>query len=306
MAITASLVKELRELTGAGMMDCKKALTNTDGDMEKAVVFLREKGLAQATARAGRIATEGLVLSYITDDQKSGAIVEVNSETDFVAKNQEFRSFVEQLAKQAAATESVNVDELLNEKWSADPSVTVNEALSQKVSVIGENLRIRRFVRINKTENGSLSTYIHGEGKIAVIVKLLCEKDSPELVEVGKNLAMQIAAMNPKFIASENVDEEFIAQEREILKQQALNEGKPENVVEKMVEGRLKKELKDFCLLEQEYIKDSDLSIKKYLENMSKELGGDIKVAEFIRFATGEGLEKKQENFAEEVSNFLK
>lgn len=305
--ITAALVKDLREQTGAGMMDCKKALSACDGDMEKAVIFLRERGLAQATAKAGRIASEGLALACVSDNKDKASLVEVNSETDFVAKNEEFRSFVEGCAKVALSTTAVDVEQFLNDKF--DDTSTVNEALTQKISTIGENLKIRRFETIEKEASGALCTYIHGGGKIAVVVSLACDKEVNELQEIGKNVAMQIAAMNPKYTSRDDIEQSFIESEKAILVNQAMqdpkNANKPQNVVEKIVEGRLVKSFKEICLLDQEYIKDSDLSISKYLEAESKQIGAPIKVIKFIRFAVGEGLEKKEENFAEEVSKAM-
>ncbi len=305
MAVTAALVKELRETTGVGMVECKNALVETDGNIEKAIELLREKGLAAAAKKAGRIASEGLVYAYITDDNKKAVVVEVNSETDFVAKNQDFRTYVDQVAKQAAATSAANMDEFFAETWAFDNTVTVREALSQKISVIGENLNIRRFEKFEKTENGALVSYIHGGGRVAVLLHLVSENEGEALVEAGKNICMQIAAMSPKFVDRNSVPADFIEKEKEILTQQALNEGKAANIVEKMIQGRLNKELKEFCLIDQEYVKNSDVTVAGYLEEVSKEIGSKITVKAFVRFETGEGLEKKEENFAEEVSKVL-
>ncbi len=305
MAVTAAMVKELREMTGAGMSDCKKALVETDGNIEKAVDFLREKGLAAAAKKAGRIATEGLVFTYISDDNKVGVAVEVNSETDFVAKNQDFKTFVEQVAKQAAESNSSSVEEFLTEKWNFDENETVQAALTQKISIIGENLTIRRKERFVKEGNGALISYIHGGGRVAVLLELVSDVENEDLVEAGKNICMQIAAMSPRFVCREEISDEFIAKEKEILTQQAINEGKPADIVEKMIVGRLNKQLKDFCLNEQEYVKDGDMSVAKYLESVGKEIGSTVSVKRFVRFETGEGLEKKEENFAEEVSKAM-
>lgn len=306
MAITAAMVKELREMTGVGMMDCKKALAETDGDMEKAVELLREKGLAASAKKAGRIASEGMVEVYLNDDNKVGAIVEVNSETDFVAKNQVFRDYVAAVAKQAANTTAADMDAFFAEKWESDPQYTVKEALSQQVAVIGENLNIRRFEKFELTGNGRLVSYIHGGGRIGVLIELACEKDSDALEEMGKNVAMQIAALNPKFITEKDVPQDFVDKETEILTAQAKNDpknaGKPDNIIEKMIVGRLKKEMKEFCLVEQPYVKDGDLTVQKYIDSVAKEVGAPIEIARFVRFETGEGLEKKDENFAEEVA----
>ena len=306
MAITAAMVKELRELTGVGMLDCKKALAETDGDMDKAVEFLREKGLAASAKKAGRIAAEGIVVVKVTDDNKTGVMVEVNSETDFVAKNPVFVEYVGQVADQVIGSDAADIDALLEETWKAEPEYTVAQALSQKVAVIGENLKIRRFAKFVKSESGRIVSYVHGGGRIGVLVELLCANESEAIDELGKNVAMQIAALNPKFIATEDVPQEFIDHEMEILVKQAQedpkNANKPANILEKMVTGRLKKELKEFCLLEQPYVKDSDMTVKQYVDSVAKEVGAPIKVSRVVRFETGEGLEKKEENFAEEVA----
>ena len=306
MAITAAMVKELRELTGVGMLDCKKALAETDGDMDKAVEFLREKGLAASAKKAGRIAAEGIVVVKVTDDNKTGVMVEVNSETDFVAKNPVFVEYVGQVADQVIGSDAADIDALLEETWKAEPEYTVAQALSQKVAVIGENLKIRRFAKFVKSESGRIVSYVHGGGRIGVLVELLCANESEALDELGKNVAMQIAALNPKFIATEDVPQEFIDHEMEILVKQAQedpkNANKPANILEKMVTGRLKKELKEFCLLEQPYVKDGDMTVKQYVDSVAKEVGAPIKVSRVVRFETGEGLEKKEENFAEEVA----
>lgn len=309
MAITASMVKELREMTGVGMLECKKALAETDGDMEKAVEYLREKGLAASAKKAGRIASEGLVDIYVSADKKTAAIVEVNSETDFVAKNQTFKDYVANVAKQASESNATNIDEFLDEKWSFDAEFTVREALSQQVAVIGENLNIRRFEKYVREIPGSLVSYVHGGGRIGVLIELACEKEAPELEELGKNVAMQIAALNPKFIAVENVPAEFVEKEKEILTQQAKNDpknaSKPENIIEKMITGRLQKEMKEICLIEQPYVKDGDMSVKQYIDSVAKVVGAPITISRYVRFETGEGLEKKEENFAEEVAKAL-
>ncbi len=309
MAITAAMVKELREMTGAGMMDCKKVLTEADGDMEKAVELLREKGLAASAKKAGRIASEGIVDIYLSDDNKIGAIVEVNSETDFVAKNQVFRDYVAAVAKQASETTAADIEAFFEEKWALDPNFTVKEALSQEVAVIGENLNIRRFEKYEKAQSGKLVSYIHGGGRIGVLIELACEKEADELVEMGKNIAMQIAALNPKFISEKDVPADFIAKETEILTVQAKNDpknaSKPDNIIAKMIEGRLKKEMKEFCLVEQPYVKDGDLTVQKYIDSVAKTIGADIEITRYVRYETGEGLAKKEENFAEEVAKAM-
>ena len=299
MEITASMVKELRDKTNAGMMDCKKALKETNGDIEKAIVYLREKGLLQAAKKSSRIASEGLTTALISADEKKGVVIEVNSETDFVAKNEEFKSFVEETAKAVLNNEPKDLEAL--KAVVLNDGKTVEEALTDKIAKIGENMSLRRFSQV-KVDNGVVVEYIHGGGKISVIVALESEGDKEALKVLGKDLAMQIAAMSPKYISMEDVDAEFIAQEKEILTAQALNEGKPQNIVEKMVEGRLNKELKEICLLEQAFVKDADLTVKKVISDTAKKLGSDIKVADVIRYEVGEGLEKKSENFADEVA----
>ena len=305
MAVTAAMIKELRETSGAGMVDCKNALTETGGDMEKAIEFLREKGLAAAAKKAGRIASEGLVHTYITQDGSTAVVVEVNSETDFVAKNAEFKAYVEQVALQATITATHDLEELLQDKWHVDKNITVKEALSQKIAVIGENLNIRRFAKFERRDNGIMVSYIHGGGRVAVLLEMISEKSTDAVVEAGKNICMQIAAMSPRFVSRDEISDEFIEKEKEILTQQAINEGKPANIAEKMVQGRLNKELKEMCLNDQEYVKDGDLTVAKYLENVGKEVGCPVCVARFVRYETGEGLEKKEENFAEEVNKAM-
>ena len=306
MAITAAMVKELREMTGVGMLDCKKALAETDGDMEKAVEYLREKGLAASAKKAGRIAAEGVAFVKVSDDNKVGVVVEVNSETDFVAKNPVFGEYVAQVAEQVLTSDAETMEAFMEETWKAEPEYTVAQALSQKVAVIGENLKIRRFEKFVKTGSGKLVSYVHGAGRIGVLVELACENEAEELVELGKNLAMQIAALNPKFVTTEDVPQEFIDHEMEILVRQAQedpkNANKPANILEKMVTGRLKKELKEMCLVEQPYVKDGDMTVQQYIDSVAKEVGAGIKIARIVRFETGEGLEKKEENFAEEVA----
>jgi len=297
--ITAGMVKELRERTGAGMMDCKKALSSANGDMEKAIEILREKGLAAAAKKAGRIASEGLVDTYISEGGKVGAIVEVNCETDFVAKNEDFIAFVKNVAKQAAQSSAKDVEELLNEKYIAGEG-TVREVLTALIAKIGENMNLRRFERFTMEGNGLIKDYIHGGGRIGVMVCLKSDKDAA-LDELAKDIAMQIAAANPRYITRDDVPQDEIEKEKEIYKVQAMNEGKPENIAEKMVAGRLQKFFKEVCLVEQIWIRDQDYTIKKLLDEKSKELGTSISVAKFVRFEKGEGIEKKEEDFAAEV-----
>jgi len=298
--ITASMVKELRERTGAGMMDCKRALSETEGDMDKAIELLREKGLAAAAKKAGRIAAEGLVCTYISEDMKAGAIVEVNCETDFVADNADFIALANNIAMQAAKTTSTTIEELVSEKYIVDAAVTVNDAVTSLIAKLGENMNARRFQKFS-IENGIVQSYIHGGGRIGVLVELECVKQDEVLIQIAKDVAMQIAAASPLFLDNTCVDNETLEKEKEIYRVQALNEGKPEKIVEKMVMGRVNKYYKEVCLLEQVWVKNADYTITKYLQEESKKLGADIKVTRFVRFERGEGIEKKEENFAEEV-----
>lgn len=306
MAVTASMVKELREMTGAGMMDCKKALSATDGDFDKAIEFLREKGLATAEKKAGRIAAEGLVATTIKDGDKVAAIVEVNAETDFVAKNEVFQTFVKEVVEQAANTDAADIDAFKAEKWALDTSMTVDEKLAAMIAKIGENMNIRRFEKI-VSEDGIVVSYIHAAGKIGVLVEAKTESNDERVKEALKNVAMQVAALNPKYVSTDDVPEEYKEHEKEILIAQAKNDpknaNKPENIIEKMITGRLAKELKEICLLEQEYVKaENKETVAKYLEMVSKEVGTPVELKRFVRFETGEGLEKKNEDFAAEVA----
>ncbi len=305
MAITAGMVKELREMTGAGMMDCKKALTETNGNMDEAAEFLRKNGQAKAEKKAGRIAAEGLCDVIV--EGTNAAIVEVNSETDFVAKNEDFKAFVHDVAKQALSTTAADMDAFMAEPWAADSGKTVKDALTDKVAVIGENLTIRRFEKVS-VENGCIVDYVHGGGRIGVLVSAACASQSDEVREALKNIAMQIAALNPKYISDADVDADYIEHEKEILRAQIDNDpkeaAKPDKVKEGMIKGRINKQLKEICLLDQVYVKaeDGKQSVAKYLEQVSKAAGDTITIQKFIRFETGEGLEKKNENFAEEVA----
>ena len=306
MAVTASMVKELREMTGAGMMDCKKALSATDGDFDKAIEFLREKGLATAEKKAGRIAAEGLVATTIKDGDKVAAIVEVNAETDFVAKNEVFQTFVKEVVEQAEDTDAADIDAFKAEKWALDTSITVDEKLAAMIAKIGENMNIRRFEKI-VSEDGIVVSYIHAAGKIGVLVEAKTENNDERVKEALKNVAMQVAALNPKYVSTDDVPEEYKEHEKEILIAQAKNDpknaNKPENIIEKMITGRLAKELKEICLLEQEYVKaENKETVAKYLEMVSKEVGTPVELKRFVRFETGEGLEKKNEDFAAEVA----
>lgn len=306
MAITAAMVKELREMTGAGMMDCKKALGETDGDMEAAVEYLRKNGQAKAEKKAGRIAAEGLCRVAVKDD-KTAAVVEVNSETDFVAKNEDFQAYVEAVATQAVNSGAADLDSFLAESWHLDSSKTVKEALVDKIAVIGENLNIRRFAKVTAND-GCVVTYVHGGGRIGVIVEAATNVVNDAVKEALMNIAMQVAALSPKYVSTEDVSEEYKAHEKEIIAEQIKNDpkmaGKPEKVIEGAVTGRLNKELKEVCLLEQVYVKaeDGKQAVAKYIEQVAKENNASLSIKSFIRFETGEGIEKKEENFAEEVA----
>lgn len=299
--ITAQSVKELREKTGAGMMDCKKALTETNGDMDKAIELLREKGLAAAAKKAGRVAAEGIVETFITEDHKNAGIVELNCETDFVAANEEFKTLASNVAKMAASTNASTIEDFVEEKYVADNSISIKDAVTALIAKLGENMNLRRFEKFS-IDNGVIQSYIHGNGRIGVLVELACDSESPVLLEVAKDLCMQVAAANPLFIGREDVDQESLNKEREIYRVQALNEGKPEKIVDKMVEGRIQKYYKEVCLVDQLWVKNPDMSITKYLQEKSKEVGSPIKVTRFARFEKGEGIEKKEEDFAEEVA----
>ncbi len=290
--VSAELVKQLREKTGAGMMDCKKVLTETDGDMEKAAELLRERGIAKAAKKSDRVAAEGLVATYVSDDKKVGSAVEVNAETDFVAKNDEFRKFVADIAKQVATKNAKDVEDLLNQKY-LDTDNTVQEVLTGKIATIGENMSIRRFVRFES--EGLVESYVHGDGKIAVLVNF--EKGDEEL---AKDVCMQIAAAKPEYLSRESVPADKVEKEMEILKAQAMNEGKPAEIAEKMVQGRIGKFYSDICLLEQEFVKDPDTKVGKLIESKG------AKLVDYARLEKGEGIEKKEENFAEEVMKQIK
>lgn len=297
--ITAQSVKELRERTGAGMMDCKKALTKTEGDIEKAIEFLREKGLAAAAKKADRVASEGLVKTVISEDKKKAAIVEVNCETDFVSANDQFIAFTEKLVNLTLEASATTVDEL-NETILEDGK-TVKECLTELIANLGENMTVRRFKKLS-VEKGVVQSYIHGGGRIGVVVEVACDTESDVLSEVAKELCMQVAAASPLYLSENEVDQEAIEKEREIYRVQALNEGKPEKIVEKMVDGRIKKYYKEVCLLDQQWVKDGDKSISKFIDEKSKQVGSPITVTSFVRFERGEGIEKVVEDFAAEVA----
>ena len=297
MAFTAQNVKELREMTGCGMMDCKKALTETNGDMDKAVEFLREKGLATAAKKAGRIASEGIVTIYMSDDKKVAALIEVNSETDFVAKNDEFLTFVNNTAKIVADNNPADVDALKELKYETE---TVGEKLTALIAKIGENMNIRRFARVE----GNVCSYIHGGGRIGVLVETEGALDSDDKYEAARDVAMQIAAINPLYLSKEVVPAEDVEKEKSIIlaqiKEDPKNAGKPENILEKMVIGKINKFYEESCLLQQKFVKDGDFKVEKYLETKG------VKLINYVRFEKGEGLEKKEENFADEVASMIK
>ena len=303
--ITSQMVKELREMTQAGMMDCKKALVEADGDMDKAVEWLREKGLAAAAKKASRIAAEGVVASYITDDAKIGVVVEVNCETDFVAKTDNFINFSKNVAKHIALANPADVDALMSQKFVDDESKTITDLVSDATVSIGEKISIRRFARY-ETDKGAVESYIHMGGKIGVL--LLVENDNAASIANDTfktfyhDVALQIAAAKPTYVKKEEVPAENLAKEREILRAQALNEGKPEKIVDKMVDGRIQKYYKEVCLVEQPFVKDGDKSISQLTAEVAKEIGANIKIVSFERFERGEGIEKRKDNFAEEIA----
>ena len=307
MAVTAAMVKELREMTGAGMMDCKKALAATDGDMDKAVEFLREKGLAGAAKKAGRIAAEGIVDTAITEDGKKAVVVEVNAETDFVAKNAKFQAYVADVAAQALTTSAKDMDEFFAEKWAKDETLTVKEALSSQISIIGENMNIRRFEQVEE-QNGFVASYIHAGGKIGVLVDVETDVVNDAIKEMAKNVAMQAAALKPMYPSRDEVSADFIEHEKSILLAQIQNDpkeaSKPEKVIQGMIQGRINKEMKEICLLDQVYVKaeDGKQSVAQYVAEVAKANGAKVAVKKFVRFETGEGMEKKNEDFAAEVA----
>ena len=310
MAITAAMVKELRESTGAGMMECKKALTETNGDMDAAVEYLRKNGIMKAEKKASRIAAEGLTRIAVKDD-KTAAVVEVNSETDFVAQNEKFQAFVEAVAKQAVESDSKDLDSFMAEKWNEDASKTVNDALVEITAVISEKLSIRRFEKV-VAENGIIVPYVHGGGRIAVLVEANTDVVNDDIKNAVKNVAMQVAALSPKFVSSEEISEEYRNHEKEILLAQAMKENeelpenkrKPQEIIEKMLIGRLNKEFKEICLNDQVFVKaeDGKQTVSQYLAQVGKANNANLSIKRFVRFETGEGIEKKSENFAEEVA----
>ena len=302
MAFTAQDVKTLREITGCGMMECKKALTEADGDQDKAIELLRERGLAAAAKKASRIAAEGVVKAYVDEAKKVGVVIEVNAETDFVAKNAEFQAFVDTCAKTVVEANPADVD-ALNACKAVGSEMTISELTTEKIQTIGENIKIRRFARYE----GAVATYIHAGGSIGVMVKFDTDvADKEGFAEYGKDVAMQVAAANPSYLTEAEVPAEVLEKEKEILTVQAINEGKPEAIAEKMVQGRIKKFYKENCLIDQEFIKDGDQTIKSYTDAKAKELGGKIEIVSFVRFEKGEGIEKRADDFASEVASMMK
>ena len=305
MSITAAMVKELREISGAGMMDCKKALNETNGDMDAAIDYLRENGQMKAMKKADRIAAEGLCYAIVSDDEKSAAVVEVNSETDFVAKNEKFQTFVHSVAKQAMSSNTTDIDAFLTETWTEDSSKTVGDALTEQIAVIGENMKIRRVEKVEEPE-GFVTSYTHMGGKIVVLIDVVSDVVNDELREMAKNIAMQTAAMRPQFTSRDEVDQDYIEKEKEILMAAAKNE-KPdanEKILTGIVMGRINKEMQEICLLDQVYVKaeDGKQSVQKYVDEVAKANGANVKIKKFVRFETGEGIEKKVEDFAAEVA----
>ena len=299
MAVTAQLVKELREMTGAGMMDCKKVLVETDGDIDKAVELLREKGLAKAAKKAGRIAAEGLVKVAFSADNKTAAIVEVNSETDFVAKNEEFVEFVDTLANLALTAESDDIEAFKAMAYEGEG--TVLDALNSKIAKIGENMNVRRFHKM-ATDGVVYTGYIHGGGKIGVVVGIKTDATEDEIAVCAKDVAMQVASMNPKFVDETQVDQAWLESEKEIAKQQLLNEGKPEAMLERIIPGKVKAILKEVCLVDQKFVKNGDMTVAQYVDSVAKEIGKPMQVVEMVRYEVGEGIEKKEDDFAAEVA----
>lgn len=305
MAVTAAMVKELRELTGAGMMDCKKALTETDGDMDKSVEFLREKGLAGAEKKAGRIAAEGMVVTALTADSKKAVAVEVNAETDFVAKNEKFQTYAADVAAQALNSTADTMEAFMAETWTKDASMTVQEALASQISVIGENMNIRRYEVVEEA-NGFVSSYIHAGGKIGVLIDVETDVVNEAVKEMAKNVAMQAAALKPLYTSNNEIDAEYIEKEKEILTAAAKNEKPDANdkIISGMVMGRISKQLKEICLLDQVYVKaeDGKQTVSQYVNEVAKANGANLKIKKFVRYETGEGIEKKEEDFAAEVA----
>lgn len=295
--ISAQAVKELREKTGAGMMDCKKALTQAEGDLEKAIDILREKGLASAAKKSGRVAAEGVIATYVSDDLKNASIIELNCKTDFVSANEAFVSLANDIAKTVAEN---NVDSLEAVKALPYGDATIQDAITALIAKLGENMNLRRYEKM-EAPAGLVSSYIHMGGKIGVLVQVDAENATQEVSNVAKDVAMHVAALNPQFLDNSSVDADTIEREREIYRVQALNEGKPEKIVDKMVDGRINKFFKEVCLVNQMFVKNPDLSIEAFVKEESKK-HGNIKLVKFVRFEKGEGIEKEEVDFAAEVA----
>lgn len=298
---TSADVMKLREQTGVGMMDCKKALVQTDGNFEEAIKYLREKGMASAAKKQSRVAAEGLVKCLVSDDKKSGVAVEINCETDFVARSDQFLALIDNIAHHLLQSNAKSVEEVMEEAYYADASKTISVLIAEATAAIGEKISLRRFTKYALSENGIVASYIHMGGKIGVLTKIVTDASAESVAELAANICMQIAASKPQVVNIADVDAAQVEAEREIFTVQARNEGKPENVIAKMVEGRVHKYYKEVCLLEQEYVRDSSLSIKQVIAETEKAVGAKITVAAFVRYEMGEGIEKRHENFAEEI-----
>lgn len=310
MKITAKMVKELRDRTGAGMMECKKALTETNGDMEAAVIWLRENSDVKADKKAGRVAAEGTIAAEVSADAKTAAMIEVNIETDFAARNENFKDYVDKLSKQALVSPAKDVDDFLEEPFITDSSITVAESVREMVANIGENMMVRRYVKYEAGDNGLIHAYIHGIGNVGVLIEIKADKEesvaSEELKDLAKNLAMQVAAMNPRWLSPDDVEDSVIEQEREVLRVQTLNEGRPENIVDKIVDGRIGRFFRDNTLLEQDYVRDDKMSVGEYIKSIEKSLSDEIEIVRYTRFELGEGIERVEEDFAAEVMSQIK
>lgn len=306
MSITAAQINELRKATGAGMLDCKKALEETAGDFEKAVDFLRKRGLAAAAKKAGRAATEGTVCALVAEGGRTGVLLEVNSETDFVAKNEKFQGFVNDVASHILKAKPAGVEELLAQPYSADPAKSVQTVLNEAIAVIGENLQIRRFVTFDVEGAGLVGSYIHAGGKIGVLVEFACEAENVAADErcaaFARDIAMHIAAASPQFVQRSEVPADVLEREKDIYRAKARETGKPENIIEKIIEGQINKFYADICLLEQQFVKDTDKTVQQFANETAKALGGAITLKRFAKFILGEGLEKKETDFAAEVA----
>ena len=306
MAVTAAQINELRKSTGAGMLDCKKALEETAGDFEKAVDFLRTKGLAAAAKKAGRAATEGMVAAFFSDDLKSGVLLEVNSETDFVAKNDTFQAFVANIGQHILATSPADVEAMLQQSFNGDTSKTVETYLKESISIIGENLQIRRFAKLDVAGDGCVGAYIHAGGKIGVLVQIaspaVTDANKEALKTFAKDVAMHSAAAAPRYVNQDQVDTDVLEREKEIYRAKARESGKPDNIIEKIIEGQVKKFFAEICLVEQAFVKDTDKTIQQVAKECGAAAGGSVSVTRFERFVLGEGLQKKESDFAAEVA----